>query len=121
MFTGTWRVVSSPDFDDDYLKMECEPHVRLRQEGRRLGGEYHIGLQTGQIDGRPDGDRLVFSFAGMDEMDDVSESGVATVTGNRLTFALMCHARGKVVDARHRGASRAASTCSAPCPTTSTR
>ncbi len=65
MFTGTWRVVSSPDFDDDTLNMECEPYVRLRQEGRcRVGGEYHIGLQTGQVDGRPDGDRLVFSFAG---------------------------------------------------------
>jgi len=30
-FTGTWDVVSSPDFDDDYLRMEVTPHVRLRQ------------------------------------------------------------------------------------------
>jgi hypothetical protein len=29
-FTGTWDVVSSPDFDDDYLRMEVTPHVRLR-------------------------------------------------------------------------------------------
>ena len=29
-FTGTWDVVSSPDFDDDYLRMEVAPHVRLR-------------------------------------------------------------------------------------------
>ena len=91
MFTGTWRVVSSSEFDEDYLQMECEPYVRLRQEARRLGGEYHLGLQTGQIDGRPDGDRLVFSFAGMDEMHEVSGAGVATVTGNRLTFTLMYH------------------------------
>jgi hypothetical protein len=29
-FTGTWDVVSSPDFDDDYLRMEVAPHVRRR-------------------------------------------------------------------------------------------
>jgi hypothetical protein len=32
-FTGTWDVVSSPDFDDGYLHMEVAPYVRLRQEG----------------------------------------------------------------------------------------
>ena len=31
-FTGTWDVVSSPDFDD-YLHMEVAPYVKLRQEG----------------------------------------------------------------------------------------
>ena len=91
MFIGTWRVVSSPDFDDDVLQVEREPYVRLRREGRRVEGEYHIGLQTGQVDGRPDGDRLVFSFAGMDEMDEVTGAGVAAVSAGRLTFILMYH------------------------------
>ncbi len=28
-FTGIWDVVSSPDFDDDYLRMEVDPYGKL--------------------------------------------------------------------------------------------
>jgi hypothetical protein len=56
-----WRIVSSPDFDDDYLRMEIEPYV---------------GLQQGEIDGRIEGEgRVGFSFAGMDELDEVHGRG----------------------------------------------
>ena len=68
--TGIWRIVSSPDFDDAYLRMEVEPYVELRQTGSRVGGTYHVGLQQGDIDGRIEGgDRVAFSFEGMDEME----------------------------------------------------
>ena len=50
LFTGTWEVVSSPDFDDDYLSMEVPPFVRLRQEGAKIVGDYHVGVQTGNLD-----------------------------------------------------------------------
>jgi hypothetical protein len=30
-FNGTWQVVSSPDFEDDYLNMRVPAHVTLRQ------------------------------------------------------------------------------------------
>jgi hypothetical protein len=84
--------VSSPDFDDDYLRMEVEPYVKLRQAGDRVDGEYHIGLQTGEIDGRLQGEnQLLFSFEGSDEMEQVSGAGRATIEGNRLTFTLMYH------------------------------
>ena len=33
----------------------------------------------------------MFSFEGMDEMDEVSGAGTATVAGNRLTLTLMYH------------------------------
>jgi len=91
MFTGTWRVVSSPDLDDDYLELqpEGEPHVTFRRRGTRVEGNYEIGLLTGEIDGRLRGEQLVFSFAGMDEMDEVSGSGIAVVIDNRLTLTLM--------------------------------
>jgi hypothetical protein len=93
MFTGTWRVVSSPDLDDDYLELqpEGEPHVTFRRRGNRIEGSYEIGLLTGEIDGRLRGEQLVFSFAGMDEMDEVSGSGIAVVIDNRLTLTLMYH------------------------------
>ena len=37
--TGRWHIVSSPDFDDDYLRMEVEPFVELHQQGSRVSGE----------------------------------------------------------------------------------
>lgn len=91
-FTGTWRIVASPDFDDDYLSEEAEPYVRLRQSGDRIDGEYHVGLQSGEIDGRLQAeDRIVFSFAGMDEMDEVNGAGTITMEENSLIFTLMYH------------------------------
>jgi hypothetical protein len=91
-FTGTWEVVSSPDFDAEYLAMEVAPYVRLRQEGNEVGGDYQVGLQTGQLDGRLEGaDRVVFSFEGMDELDAVSGAGTLTLKGDRLIFTLMYH------------------------------
>ncbi len=66
------RIVSSPDFDDDYLRMEVEPCVELTQSGSRVSGTYQAGLQQGEINGRVDGEgRVGFSFEGMDEMDEV--------------------------------------------------
>lgn len=89
-FTGIWDVVSSPDFDDDYLRMEVDPYVRLHQEGSRITGEYHLGLQTGDVDGRLEGDdRIMFSFEGMDELDPVHGAGTVTLQGKRLIFKLM--------------------------------
>lgn len=87
-FTGTWDVVSSPDFDDDYLHMEVAPYVRLRQEGNRVEGKYHLGLQSGDLDGRLEDDRIVFRFEGMDEMDPVDGTGSATLVGDQLIFVL---------------------------------
>ena len=91
-FTGTWDVISSPDFDDDYLSMEVAPYVRLSQEGNRVEGEYHLGLQTGDLDGRLEGnDRIRFTFEGMDEMDEEHGAGTAMLTGDHMTFTLMYH------------------------------
>lgn len=90
--TGSWAIQSSPDFDDSYLHMERPAFVTLRREGDRIAGEYQVGLQSGTLDGRmrPDGS-VFFSFEGMDEMDEVSGAGTATVTGDQLTFTLMYH------------------------------
>jgi hypothetical protein len=93
MFSRTWLVVSSPDLDEDYLQGQPEgkPHVKLRQRGRSVQGEYQIGLLSGDIDGRLHGDQVLFSFAGMDEMEEVNGSGIASVAGDRLTLTLKYH------------------------------
>jgi hypothetical protein len=87
--TGTWDVVSSPDFDDDYLHTEVEPYVKLYRVGNRIEGEYHLGLQYGDLDGQMKGDnRAVFRFEGMDEMDPVDGTATAKLGGDRLIFVL---------------------------------
>src|SRR5712692_9084136 len=86
-FTGTWSVVESPDFDEEYLRMETAPYVTLRQSGDQVSGEYHIGLQSGDLDGRVQTpNQIAFSFEGMDEMDEVNGRGTAKLEGERLTF-----------------------------------
>ncbi|MDA8218360.1 MAG: DUF2220 family protein [Dehalococcoidales bacterium] len=91
-FTGTWDVVSSPDFDDDYLSMEVAPYVRLRQEGDKVVGKYQVSLQTGNLDGRLEGaERVLFSFEGMDELDPVNGAGTLTLKDDHLTFVLRYH------------------------------
>ena len=89
---GTWAIQSSPDFDASYLHMERPAYVTLRREGGRIVGEYQVGLQSGTLDGRerPDGS-VLFSFDGIDEMDEVSGAGTATVEDDRLTLTLMYH------------------------------
>jgi hypothetical protein len=87
--TGVWDVVFSPDFDDDYLCMEVDPYVKIYRLGKRLEGEYHLGLQSGDLDGRLEGnERAVFHFEGMDEMDPADGTATATLDGDRLIFVL---------------------------------
>jgi hypothetical protein len=45
-FTGTWVVVSSPDFDEGYLRMEVDPYVILKQSGERVEGKYRQCLES---------------------------------------------------------------------------
>lgn len=92
-FTGTYEVVSSPDFDYGYLSMEVEPYVTLRQTGDRIEGEYQVGLQVGSVYGTvPEGANFfTFSFEGNDEMDEVNGMGEATLNGSHLTFELRYH------------------------------
>jgi hypothetical protein len=77
---GTGAMQSSPDFDDSYLHLEGPAYVTQRRDGDHIAGEYHVGVQAGSIDGRkqPDG-AVLFSFAGMDEMDEVNGAGTITV------------------------------------------
>jgi hypothetical protein len=88
-FTGTWQVVSSPDFDEGYLRMEVAPYVILKQSGDRVEGKYQVGLQTGTLDGWLERQNLMlFSFEGMDELEEMHGAGRATLSGDKLTFEL---------------------------------
>jgi hypothetical protein len=89
--TGTWCVMSSLDFDDDYLYMETTPTLTLRQQDTDVSGDFHIGLIAGSLDGRLDGGRVLFSFEAMDEMDPINGAGTITLQDDRLIFRLLIH------------------------------
>ena len=87
--TGVWDVLSSPDFGDDYLRIEVDPYVKIYRLGKHSEGEYHLGLQSGDLEGQPEGEsRAVFRFEGMDEMDPVDGNATATLESDRLIFVL---------------------------------
>jgi hypothetical protein len=91
--TGTWIVVSSPDFDDDYLAMETTPYVKLERDGDEISGDFHVGLISGSLWGVVVSDHVQFSFEGMDEMDPVSGAGMLVGKDDQMTFALQFHDR----------------------------
>jgi len=59
-FNGIWRVVSSPDFDDEYLRLGGAPYVTFRQNGDFVKGEYEIGVMCGTINGGAHSDFVDF-------------------------------------------------------------
>jgi hypothetical protein len=86
---GTWLVVSSPDFDPDYLHMDGQPYVRMNPQGRTTSGEYHIGVQEGTIyGGSDDHDHLSFDFVGNAEMEPMEGEGTAELQGTQLIVTL---------------------------------
>lgn len=88
-FNGMWLIVSSPDFADDYLHMDGQAYVHLRQVGNSVTGEYHVGLQNGHIDGTVDGPAsFSFSFEGNDEMEEMHGSGSGEIADDELTLEL---------------------------------
>src|SRR5947209_5286348 len=88
-FSGTYYVVSSPHFDDEYLHLTGTPYVTLRQnEDDRIEGEYRIGVQSGTLIGHAYSDFIDFSFGGEDENEEAFGEGEATLDGDCLTFEL---------------------------------
>jgi hypothetical protein len=83
---GIWRVVSSPDFHDDYLGVS--DHVTLRQNGTFVKGEFEIGAQYGVLDGAVYDEFMDFDFEGNDKMEHAFGEGEATLEGGRLVFEL---------------------------------
>lgn len=84
-FTGTYEVVSSPDFAEEHLR---PGYVTLRQRGKYVKGEYEIGTMRGTLNGGVNTDFIDFDFAGSDEMEDAFGEGEATLDGDHLTFEL---------------------------------
>ena len=63
-FNGTWQVVSSPDFEDDYLNLRVPAQVTLRQNGDFVMGEFEIGLRYGTLNRGVYEEFIDFDFEG---------------------------------------------------------
>jgi len=90
-FVGEWQVVSSPDFDRDYLYMDTTPYIQVEGNGVKLTGSFHIGLIQGEFDGRLEGKRVLFSFQAMDELEPVHGMGTMMIQGEQMEFRLHYH------------------------------
>ena len=94
-FVGTWRITGMELWDDDYVNMERQAFVEIGPDNL---GSFQFGLVRGELDGyveTPEGepsdyrrdptqlasDRFMFTWAGFDELDEVSGSGWMRVTG----------------------------------------
>ena len=82
-FAGKWKVIEAIDMVDDYLSLTPDPHLKIEVSGKNeVTGSYLFGVQTGSIDAQLEQDkesqRLLFSFDGSDEGDEVSGFGTAS-------------------------------------------
>ena len=94
-FTGKWEVIEAMDMMDDYLSLTPDPHLKIEVSGENeVAGSYQFGAEDGSIDGQfePDKEsqRLLFSFEGRDEGDDVSGFGTASLESSD-TLILRMH------------------------------
>lgn len=91
-YSGVWDVVSGPGMEPRFRQPSDPSYVKLTQIGQSIDGEYQFGEQMGSIDGRiEENGRIIFSFAGLDELDEVNGAGTAVLQGDALTLTLMYH------------------------------
>jgi hypothetical protein len=83
-FAGIWKVIEAMDMMDDYLSLTPDPHLKIEVNGEdEVAGSFEFGAQDGDIDGQFEQDkeslRLIFSFEGWDEGDEVHGFGTASI------------------------------------------
>lgn len=71
---GRWRIVEADLWDRDYLDLVAPAMLLIRADGR---GEITFGAMQGGLDLEYSRSMLFFTWAGFDEMDEVSGSGSA--------------------------------------------
>ena len=92
IFAGRWRITSMTEWDNDFIDAEVPGYFNFAKDG--LGG-FQFGYVRCDIDWREtdrDGAAAVdFSFEGMDEMEQCSGRGRATISGDTLDGMIYFH------------------------------
>lgn len=73
---GRWRIVEADLWDRDYLDLVEPAALTIRADGR---GEIAFGAMQASLDIRYGRSTVFFTWAGFDEMDEVSGSGSAAL------------------------------------------
>jgi hypothetical protein len=73
---GKWRIVEADLWDRDYLDLVEPAHISFGKDGR---GEFAFGAMHGDMDLKYAPGAVSFTWAGFDEMDDVSGAGAAAL------------------------------------------
>lgn len=71
---GTWRIVEADLWDRDYLDLVEPAHITFGKDDR---GEFAFGAVQGSMELQYAPTTIFFTWAGFDEMDEVSGSGSA--------------------------------------------
>ena len=71
---GKWRIVEADLWDRDYLDLVEPASINIRADGR---GEIAFGAMQASLDLEYSPSTVFFTWAGFDEMDEVSGSGSA--------------------------------------------
>ena len=71
---GEWRIVAADLWDRDYLDLVEPARITFGENGR---GEFAFGAVHGDMELEYAPSTIFFTWAGFDEMDDVSGSGSA--------------------------------------------
>jgi hypothetical protein len=87
---GKWRIVEADLWDRDYLDLVEPARISFGKNGR---GEFAFGAVHGDMDLKYAPRAILFTWAGFDEMDDVSGSGSAELNdgGETLEVELSFH------------------------------
>ena len=74
MLLGKWRITQSDIWDKDYLDLVEPAYILLEEDGH---GEVALGALNARLDLEYGKAIVFFTWAGFDEMDEVSGSGSA--------------------------------------------
>jgi hypothetical protein len=86
---GKWRIVEADLWDRDYLDLVAPACISFGKDGR---GEFAFGAVHGDMDLKYAPGAVSFTWAGFDEMDDVSGAGSAALDdGGVLVIELSFH------------------------------
>jgi hypothetical protein len=90
-FAGAWRIIWMSAWDQDYVDMDGPGHITF---GAGRSGAFQFGMVQGQMDSRPAeslGDRVEFTWHGLDEGTEHTGRGHARIVAGELQGHLYFH------------------------------
>lgn len=88
---GRWRIIATDLWDKDYLDMLGPAHITFQADG---AGEFAFGVVTAGLQCYYSSDGASFTWAGFDEMDEISGDGSADLADDGTLEGEICFYNG---------------------------